>query len=154
MLIRRKRLIGLAVAIAAMAVALIPSVAAATEGSTQQPTAADLGVPSTQDPEPPTPTTAAPVVTTTLPESDSQFGRIIPKPNSGVEPQSPGDRGGWEQTGLFFLICAVIAAMALFVWWRSRVARTRRLAAGHDPVAEARLHGADVRAPRPPGIVD
>lgn len=98
--------------------------------------------------------TTGPIITTTLPEGDSDLGRIIPRPNSGSEPTSPGDRGGWQQLALFLFVCGVIVAMAVFVWWRSRIARGRRDAEGHDPVQAARAHGADVRKPRPPGIVD
>jgi len=105
--------------------------------------------------------TFAPVVgaqdqptTTTLPEDNSDLGRIIPLPNSGHKPIDAGDRGGWQQITLFFAICAVIIGIAAFVWLRSRRARAQRRAAGHDPVAMAKAHGGDVRAPRPPGISD
>ena len=109
---------------------------------------------ATQDPNTTPPTTAAPIITTTLPESNADIGRIIPLPNSGVEPEEPGDRGGWQQISLFLMVCLVIVGMGVFGWWRSRIARDRRRAEGHDPVAVAREHGADVRKPRPPGIVD
>ena len=120
--------------------------------------------PPTQGPEatvapsttvvPGTAPTTAPIITTTLPLSNSDLGRIIPLPNSGAEPEDPGDRGGWQQVGLFVLVCVVILAMGAFVWWRSRVARARRSAEGLDPVTVARERGGDVRKPRPPGIVD
>jgi hypothetical protein len=114
--------------------------------------------PPTQGPEttfvPSTAPTTAPIITTTLPLSNSDLGRIIPLPNSGAEPEDPGDRGGWQQVGLFVLVCVVILAMGAFVWWRSRVARARRSAEGLDPVTVARERGGDVRKPRPPGIVD
>ena len=115
-------------------------------------TAGATGIAAAQDPSPAT--TDAPVTTSTLPESNEQFGRIIPSPNSGAEPQSPGDRGGWQQITLFLVICATIVAMAVAVWLRSRRLRAQRRAAGHDRVTQARLHGGDVRKPRPPGIVD
>ena len=101
-------------------------------------------------------TSSAPsiVTTSTLPESNSEFGRIIPVPNSGAEPEDPGDRGGWQQLALFVLVCGVILAMGAWVWWRSRIRRDRRRAAGGDPVEVAKREGGDVRAPRPPGIVD
>lgn len=36
--------------------------------------------------------------TTTLEEGlEGNLGRMIPRPNSGREPESPGDRGGWLQ---------------------------------------------------------
>src|SRR5690606_32160726 len=40
--------------------------------------------------------------TTTLPVEHRNLGDIIPAPNSGREPTSPGDRGGWMQISLFF----------------------------------------------------
>jgi hypothetical protein len=85
---------------------------------------------------------------------NSDFGRISPVPNSGAEPEDPGDRGGWQQLALFVLVCGVILAMGAWVWWRSRIRRDRRRAAGGDPVEVAKREGGDVRAPRPPGIVD
>lgn len=94
------------------------------------------------------------VTTSTLPESNTEFGRIIPSPNSGAEPDDPGDPGGWQQLALFVLVCVVILAMGVWVWWRSRIRRDRRRAAGEDPIDVAKREGADVRAPRPPGIVD
>lgn len=125
-------------------------------------TAAALDTPATQDPGEPSPSTGVPttiapavevpIITTTLPEAQGDLGRIIPRPNSGVEPESPGDRGGWQQLALFLAVCAVILGMAAFVWQRSRIARATRESTGADPVTQARQHGADVRAPRPPGI--
>ncbi len=113
--------------------------------------ASTLAATGSQDPPP---TTAAPIITTTLPEANGDLGRIIPLPNSGVEPAGPGDRGGWQQLALFIMVCMVIVGMGVFVWWRSRKARYTRRAAGHDRVAMAKAHGGDVRRPRPPGITD
>jgi uncharacterized membrane protein YgcG len=70
---------------------------------------------------------------------------IIPKPNSGQAPQSPGDPGGWLQISLFFLLCAVVIGIALGVWWSSRRARERRKEAGLDPVTLARARGEGIR---------
>lgn len=98
-------------------------------------------------------TSVTPETTSTLP-TGGELGNIVPKPNSGREPETPGDPGGSQQVALFFALCFVIVAMACFMWWRSRVARTTRSAAGRDPVAVATEHGGDVRKPRPPGIVD
>ncbi|MEZ5238665.1 MAG: hypothetical protein R2716_06850 [Microthrixaceae bacterium] len=97
--------------------------------------------------------TAVLETTTTLP-SGGEIGNILPRPNSGREPQTPGDPGGSQQVMLFFAICAAILGITGFVYWRSRVARARRAAAGRDPVTVARQSGGDVRKPRPPGIVD
>ena len=99
-------------------------------------------------------TSAGGVTTSTLPESNTEFGRIIPAPNSGAEPEDPGDPGGWQQLALFVLVCAVILGMGAWVWWRSRIRRQRRREAGEDPVEVAKRRGGDVRTPRPPGIVD
>lgn len=61
--------------------------------------------------------------TTTAPRPG---GDIIPQPNSGQEPEDPGDRGGSLQTALFFgLIVAVVAAVAVLVR-QSRKARAER----------------------------
>jgi hypothetical protein len=85
------------------------------------------------------------VTTTTLPEESGELGRIIPLPNTGHEPTSPGDRGGWQQVTLFFAICGVIIAIGVYVWWRSRRTRARLHAEGLDRVEWARAHGGDVR---------
>jgi hypothetical protein len=104
--------------------------------------------------QPDSPTTSVvPETTSTLP-TGGELGNIVPKPNSGREPETPGDPGGSQQVALFFVLCFVIAAMVGFMWWRSRVARARRAAEGRDPVRVATEHGGDVRKPRPPGIVD
>ena len=100
------------------------------------------------------PTQDEPVTTSTLPESNADLGRIIKLPDSGQEPQEAGDRGGWQQIALFFLVCAVILAMAGWVIWRGRINRRRRREAGLGRVEVARRTGGDVRKPRPPGIVD
>ena len=83
---------------------------------------------------------------TTIPALESCApGHIVRLPNCGREPQSPTDPGGWLQVSLFFLICGVILALMAFVWWRSRVARREREAAGTDPVSRARATGQGVR---------
>ena len=96
-----------------------------------------------------TPSVAAQTETTsTLPVDNRQLGDMIPEPNTGMEPQSPGDPGGWLQVSLFFLICAAIVVIGLAVWWTSRRARQRRSEAGVDPVDLARARGAGVRGAR------
>lgn len=91
------------------------------------------------------PVAAQTETTSTLPVDNRQAGDMIPKPNTGMEPQSPGDPGGWLQVSLFFLICAAIVVIGLAVWWTSRRARQRRSEAGLDPVDLARARGAGVR---------
>lgn len=104
--------------------------------------------------QPDAPTTSlVPETTSTLP-TGGDLGNILPRPNTGREPETPGDPGGSLQVALFFALCFTIAGMGTFVWWRSRRARATRAAQGRDPVAVATTHGGDVRKPRPPGIVD
>lgn len=83
--------------------------------------------------------------TSTLPTDRRQLGDMIPKPNTGMEPQSPGDPGGWLQVSLFFIICAAIIVIATAIWWTSRRARQRRAEAGQDPVSLARARGEGLR---------
>jgi hypothetical protein len=61
-------------------------------------------------------------VTTSVPESDD----IIPKPNSGTEPEDAGDRGGALQTVLFIGIVGGVLLMAAIVFRQSRKARAER----------------------------
>lgn len=95
------------------------------------------------------PTTVPPLRTpTTLagaPLENCAPGNIVRLPNCGREPQSAGDPGGWLQVSLFFLVCGVVLLIMGFVWWRSRVARREREAAGRDPVTMARASGQGVR---------
>lgn len=87
--------------------------------------------------------------TTTLPTDNRSFGDIIPAPNSGNPPSSPGDPGGWMQVMMFFLICGAVLVLIGAVWYTSRRARDRRRAAGLDPVDVARRQGRGVRPVRP-----
>lgn len=92
------------------------------------------------------PASAQPGATTsTLPVDNREFGEIIPKPNAGKAPETPGDPGGWLQVSLFFLICAVVLLIVGIVWWQSKKARDQRAAAGLDPVSVARARGEGVR---------
>ena len=86
--------------------------------------------------------------TTTDPVDDRRLGDIIPEPNTGRAPETPGDPGGWLQVSLFFLICAAVIAIVLVVWRQSRRARERRAEAGLDPVEVAKRRGEGVRQPR------
>ena len=64
---------------------------------------------------------------------------IIPLPNSGHEPESSGDRGGWEQIMTLGLIVAGVALVAVFVWRGTRKPRSGRqawLAAAEHPDRE------------------
>ena len=60
--------------------------------------------------------------------ADDGAGGIIPKPNSGVAPQQPGDRGGWMQTLLFGLVLAGMATV-VGVIARGTAMRTRAMQA-------------------------
>ena len=108
------------------------------------------------DPAPDPTVTIEDVTTTSTVIDNRELGRIIQRPNAGKAPETPGDPGGWLQVSLFFLICAVVVVMAIGVWWRSRVLRDRRGAAGLDPVAMARARGEGTRRPPtgPPTLVD
>jgi hypothetical protein len=61
--------------------------------------------------------------TTTAPD---RGGDIIPRPNSGVEPEDPGDRGGALQTVLFIGIIGGVAVMGAIIVRQSRKARADR----------------------------
>jgi hypothetical protein len=61
--------------------------------------------------------------TTTAPD---RGGDIIPRPNTGVEPEDPGDRGGALQTALFIGIVGGIVVMGAVVVRQSRKARADR----------------------------
>lgn len=87
--------------------------------------------------------------TTTQPEDHRVFGKSLTRPNEGMEPQDPGDPGGWLQSSLFFIVCGAVILLALGVSLRSRQIRERRRAAGLDPLDLARATGEGVRAPSP-----
>ncbi|MFN0030071.1 MAG: hypothetical protein ACKV2O_23185, partial [Acidimicrobiales bacterium] len=42
------------------------------------------------------------------------------------EPRDPGDRGGWWQESLFFLMCGAVLFIGTLVWRDSRRARRRQ----------------------------
>ncbi len=91
------------------------------------------------------PTTVTTVVADVGPVSECSPGDIVRRPDCGIPPESPTDPGGWLQVSLFYLICAAVVGLIAFVWWRSRVARNERRAAGLDPVDVARARGQGVR---------
>jgi hypothetical protein len=58
-----------------------------------------------------------PIPTSTTLPVDRGNQSVIPLPNSGRRPQSPGDRGGWEQLLLFGILtvgCAIIFGRVLW----------------------------------------
>jgi len=125
------------------AVLLVATTALLFGVSSLQSTVAAQDVPPTIPPLRP-PTTLAPEAPT-IQGSDCGPGNIVRPPYCGQEPESRDDPGGWLQVTLFFLVCAVVIGMVAFVWWRSRVARRERTAAGLDPVSVARRSGRGLR---------
>lgn len=79
--------------------------------------------------EPPEPTSASTTPTsasTTLPEPGRGVpGNIIPEPNTGIAPEEPGDRGGWQQWAVLGLIVAGLAVIAVVVTRESLRKRPR-----------------------------
>lgn len=62
---------------------------------------------------------------TTLDEQP-EGGGIIPRPNSGTEPEDSGDRGGALQTVLFVAVLGGVVVIAALVVRESRRARSER----------------------------
>lgn len=62
------------------------------------------------------------VTSTTFPESEP----IIPRPNSGTAPEDAGDRGGWLQGSVFFIVVAGVAVIGVLVVRESRAKRAER----------------------------
>ncbi len=48
---------------------------------------------------------------------------IIPRPDEGRPPRSPGQRGGWEQLATLAAVVAGLAAVGTLVWRSSRRAK-------------------------------
>ena len=74
------------------------------------------------------PSTTAPVTTgpvTTLGEQP-EGGGIIPRPDSGVEPEDAGDRGGALQTLLFVIVVGGVVLIIGLVVRESRRVRAER----------------------------
>jgi hypothetical protein len=64
---------------------------------------------------------------TTLEEMrDGNLGRIIPRPNSGAEPESPSDRGGWLQLSVLGVMVVGVALIGGLVVRESRKAKADR----------------------------
>lgn len=57
---------------------------------------------------------------------ESPAGEIIPKPNSGEEPDEAGDRGGSLQVALLGLIGVVVVGMVVHITRQSADARQER----------------------------
>jgi hypothetical protein len=65
--------------------------------------------------------------TSTLPEPGQGVpGNIIPEPNSGIGPEEPGDRGGWQQWAVLVAIVAGVGTIGLLVVRESRGRRAAR----------------------------
>lgn len=79
------------------------------------------------------PPTTGPVTVEEVDQQDSPVGEIIPRPNSGAEPQGPGDRGGSYQ----YLVLGLMAAFAV-VAVASVVRQSRRNLRERDEVAATR----------------
>ena len=109
----------IAVGMLAVLLSVGPAAAQATTLPADPPTTLPADPPTTLPADPPT----------TLPvAADDGAGGIIPKPNSGVAPQQPGDRGGWMQTLLFGLVLAGMATV-VGVIARGTAMRTRAMQA-------------------------
>ena len=80
-----------------------------------------------------TPVAAQRGPTTTLEDGlDGNLGRIIPRPNSGREPESPSDRGGWLQLTVLVVMVGGLAVIG------SLVVRESRKAKAVDPAKDGR----------------
>ncbi len=82
-----------------------------------------------------TPATASVPVATSVPSGNqvTPSPDIIPRLGSGQEPRDPGDRGGWWQETLFFLMCGAVLLIGGLVWRDSRRARRRQGRLGPRP---------------------
>jgi hypothetical protein len=70
------------------------------------------------------PATAQTGPSTTLEEvRDGNLGRMIPRPNSGAEPESPSDRGGWLQLSVLGVMVVGVAVIGGLVLRESRKAK-------------------------------
>ena len=150
--LRARRVLSVAVqsvavlCVAVLCVTVLASVArpsragAQTTGAPSPPSSGAVSSPGAS------PVTAAPPPTVTATDSTrpavgAPIPNIIPEPNSGRAPRDPGDRGGWWQEALFFLMCAAVLLIAGLVWAESRRARRR----------QGRLPGPSTTHSRPSG---
>ena len=79
-------------------------------------------------------------------------GDIIPQPDSGVEPEDAGDRGGALQLTVFVVMLAGIALIVTLIVRESRKARRARTPAGRAAVTVAATAVSPAgRTPRSPG---
>lgn len=92
-----------------------PTPAGAQSSTTAEPTRASTPV-----------TVPATDVTASTVAEPAPTPNIIPAPNTGREPRDPGDRGGWWQEALFFLMCGAVLLIGGLAWLESRRARRRQ----------------------------
>jgi hypothetical protein len=71
---------------------------------------------------------SVPSTSTTIPLDQTQrpVTRIIPLPNSGHKPTTPGEGGGFLQVSLFFFICGAIVFLGVLAYFDSRRKRRRQ----------------------------
>ena len=72
-----------------------------------------------------TPATAPVPVSVSVPSGNqvTPTPDIIPRPGQGREPRDPGDRGGWWQEALFFVMCGALLLSVGLIWRDARQAR-------------------------------
>ncbi len=109
----------------ALLVAIVLGLLAAVS-TTAGPVAAQT---SSTAPLPTAPASTAPLPTAPRPTAAGAEGNSLPRPNSGVEPQASGDRGGWAQLVLMVLVFAAVAAVIGRIAWATSK-RTRAKASG------------------------
>ena len=75
-----------------------------------------------------------PISPTSQPELPDALGNILPRPNSGIEPEHASDPGGWQQLLVLVIIVGAIGLIAAFIWRESR----RKRSPDVDGVTQAR----------------
>lgn len=73
--------------------------------------------PTTTSNSPGTPSSAPGTTVLLTGPSPDEGGGVIPRPNSGANPQSSGDRGGWVQLTLWGLIVVGLGSMFGRIAW-------------------------------------